>query len=74
MNEELIKNAAKALMDEFMAALEAAPKSSGVVGIERSSSVRKPEKCGFGADFAGRMLDNAPSRKGRYVLAEKKQW
>ena len=74
MDEEKIKKAAKALMDEFMAALDAAPKSSGVVGIERAESVRKPEKCLFGAGFAGRVLENAPSRTGRYVLAEKKQW
>lgn len=74
MDEEKIRREAKALMDEFMAALEAAEDVKEEVGIERAESVRNAGKCELTEGFPERMLKNAPSKKNRYVVAEKKKW
>jgi len=74
MDQEKIKNEAKALMDEFMAALETTKEKGGEVGIERGESVRKAEECELTEGFPERMLKNAPAKKDKYVVAEKKKW
>ncbi len=74
MDNEKVRAAAKALMDEFMTALEGVKEETGKVGIERVSSVRKAEKCEQTDGFPERMLKNAPATKDRYVVAEKKKW
>jgi len=74
MDEEKIRKEAKALMDEFMAALDAAEEVKADVGIERDESVRTAEKCELTEGFPERMLKNAPSKKDRYIVAEKKKW
>jgi len=74
MDEEKIRKEAKALMDKFMAALDAAEDVKEEVGIERSDSTRDAEKCELTEGFPERMLKNAPARKDRYVVAEKKKW
>jgi len=74
MSQEKIRREAKALMDEFMAALEAAEEVKEDVGVERNASTRKAEKPELTEGFPERMLKNAPSKKGRYVVAEKKTW
>lgn len=74
MDKEKVQKAAKALMDEFMAALEGAEEAGGEVGIEREESVRKAGKCELTEGFPERMLKNAPARKDNYVVAEKKKW
>jgi len=74
MEEEKIRKEAKALMDDFMAALDTAEDVKEKVGVERDASVRKAEKCELTEGFPERMLSNAPSKKGRYVVAEKKKW
>jgi len=74
MNEEKIAKEAKALMDEFLAALEEAKDVKESVGFERDENVRTPAKSEFGFEFSDRMLENAPARKGRHVASEKKKW
>ena len=74
MDKEKVRNAAKALMDEFMAALEGVEEEGGRVGIERADSVRKAGKCEPSDWFSERMMKNAPATKDRYVVAEKKKW
>ncbi len=74
MDREKVRKAAKALMDEFMAALEGVKEEGGKVGIEREESVREAGKCEFAEGFPERMLKNAPARKDNYVVAEKKKW
>ncbi len=74
MDQEKIRKAAKALMDEFVAALEDVNEDTGKVGIERAESVREAGKCEFSEGFSERMLKNAPTRKDNYVVAEKKKW
>ena len=74
MDEEKIRRQAKALMDEFMAALEAAEEVKESVGIEREDSTRKAEKCELTQGFPERMFRNAPLKKDKYVVVEKKKW
>ena len=74
MAEEKTRKEAKALMDDFMAALETAEDVKEHVGVEREESVRKSEKCELTEGFPEKMLSNVPVKKGRYVVAEKKKW
>ncbi len=74
MDREKITKAAKALMDEFMAALDDVEEKGGEVGIERADSTRKAGKCELTEGFPERMLKNAPAKKDNYVVAEKKKW
>ncbi len=74
MDREKITKAAKALMDEFMAAIEGAEEAGEKVGIERPDSTRKAGKCELSEGFSERMLKNAPATKDRHVVAEKKKW
>ena len=72
--DDKIRKEAKALMDEFMAALDTAEKKSEEIGVEREESVREAEKCELTEGFPERMLKNAPSKKGKFLVAEKKKW
>lgn len=74
MDQDKVRREAKALMDEFMAALNAAEDAKEEVGIERKSSTREPGRCKPDKGFPERMLENAPRKKDRYVVAEKKKW
>jgi len=74
MDQDKIRKESKALMDEFMAALETAEEKSEEVGIERKDSTRDAEKPELTEGFPERMLKNAPAKKDRYVVAEKKKW
>ena len=74
MDPEKIRREAKALMDRFMAALDTAEEIKEEVSIERSSVVRKAEKCELTEGFPSRLLKNAPQKKDSYVVAEKKKW
>ncbi len=74
MDQERIKKQAKMLMDEFMAALESAGDVKEEAGIEREESTRKAAKCELTEGFPERMLQNAPSKKDRFIVAEKKKW
>ncbi len=74
MDGEKVRVAAKALMEEFMTALEGVEEEAGNVGIERGDFVREAGKCELTEGFSERMLKNAPARKDNYVVAEKKKW
>ena len=74
MDEDKIRKEAKALMDEFMSALNAAEEVKEDVGVEREASTRKAGKDELTEGFPERMLKNAPAKKDRYLVAEKKKW
>ncbi|MBI2664801.1 hypothetical protein HYX10_05685 [Candidatus Woesearchaeota archaeon] len=74
MNQEKIRKEAKALMDEFMAALETVDEKAEETGVERKHSTRAAQECELTEGFPERMLKNAPSKKGKYIVAEKKKW
>ena len=74
MDQDKVRREAKALMDDFMAALNTAEEVKEDIGIERKDSMREPGKCQPDEDFTERMLQNAPRKKDRHVVAEKKKW
>jgi hypothetical protein len=74
MDAEKVQKQAKAIMDDFMKALEDAGEVPGELGMERKAQTREPEKCELTEGFPERMLANAPKTKGRFVMAEKKKW
>ena len=74
MDEEAIRKQAKAIMDDFVRALERVGDLKEGFGIERDEFVRKPKKCTPDSDFRGRMLGNAPKTRGDYILTERKKW
>ena len=74
MDTEKVRREAKALMDDFMAALNTAEDVKEDIGIERKASLREPGKCKPDEDFTERMLGNAPKKKDRHIVAEKKKW
>ncbi len=74
MDAEKVRKQAKAIMDDFISALDKAEKAKEDVGIERKQDTRTPEKCELTEGFPERMLKNAPKRKGSYLVAEKKKW
>ena len=74
LDEVKIKKQAKAIMDEFVKALDKVGEISGQAGLEREETTRegvarKPDK-----GFKERMLKNAPRKEDGQVLAEKKSW
>lgn len=74
MDKEKVRKQAKAIMDDFMAALEKAEEVVEDVGVERKEGTRNAEECELTEGFPERMLKNAPKRKERFVVAEKKKW
>ena len=74
LDQEKIKRQAKAVMDDFIKALDKVGEISGEVGIERDEMTRvaKPNKPD--SDFRERMLKNAPKKDDGQILAEKKRW
>lgn len=74
MDTDKVRREAKALMDDFMAALNTAEDVKEDIGIERKNSMREPGKCKPDEGFTERILENAPKKKDRYVVAEKKKW
>ena len=74
LDEEKIRRQAKAVMDDFIKALDKIGDISGEVGIERDEMTRvaKPNKPD--SDFRERMLKNAPKKDDSHIIAEKKSW
>jgi hypothetical protein len=77
-DQEKIKVQAKAIMDEFVKALDKVHVDSEY-GIERRDETRDPKKSGLNTaeetdDFKRRMLKNAPHISGDYLQMEKKSW
>jgi hypothetical protein len=73
LDPEKIQTQAKALMDEFIKALDKV-EVAGETGIEREKSTRVAKACPADEDFRKRMLKNAPRKDDDHILAEKKSW
>lgn len=71
---EQIRQQAKAIMDEFIAALETVEQAEPDVGLVRDEGIRQPGDSLADPTFKERMLKNAPKVKGDCIVAEKKQW
>ncbi len=74
MDEEKIKRQAKAIMDEFIKALDKVGQVSGEAGLERDEFERSGKAGKSDAEFRERMLKNAPRKEGNFIVAEKKSW
>lgn len=74
LDEERIKGQAKAIMDEFVKALDKVGELSGEVGIERTETARAAKAAKADKGFKERMLKNAPRKEDGQILAEKKSW
>lgn len=74
LDEEKIKKQAKAIMDEFVKALDKVGEVSGEVGLEREETTRKGSAKKQDENFKERMLKNAARKEDGQILAEKKSW
>lgn len=74
IDKEMVKEQAKAIMDEFVKALDKVGEISGEVGIERAETARAAKVAKAGKGFKERMLKNAPRKENGQILAEKKSW
>ena len=73
MDADQIKKQAKDIMDRFAEAMEKV-ESLEEEGADREHNTRTPEESELSEGFPEKMLGNAPSKKGRFVAAEKKKW
>ena len=73
-NEEKIKKQAKAIMDEFVKALDKVGGISGDVGLERGQTTREAKQAKADKGFRERMLKNAPNKDSGHIIAERKSW
>ena len=73
MDIEQIKKQAKEIMDGFAEAMKDVETKEDE-GADRKHVTRTPEECELTEGFPERMLKNAPSKKGRFIAAEKKKW
>ncbi len=74
VNEEEIKDKAKAIMDEFLQKLEAAGDIEENYEIVRDAQQRKQFENDCDNDFWDCALKNAPSVSGRTLKMEKKKF
>ena len=74
LDEEKIRRQAKAVMDDFIKALDKVGEISGEVGIERDETTRAATPNKPDGGFRGRMLKNAPKKDEGHIIAEKKGW
>ncbi|MBI2143359.1 hypothetical protein HYU20_03385 [Candidatus Woesearchaeota archaeon] len=74
IDRERIRKQAKAVMDEFVKALDKIGVVSGEVGIERDEQTRAAKATKQDSIFRERMLGNAPKKDGSHIIAEKKSW
>ena len=73
-SQERLGKQAKAIMDEFVKALDKAGDISGNVGLEREEQTRTAKAAKQDSGFRERMLKNAPRKEGGRIIAEKKGW
>ena len=71
---EQIRQQAKKIMDEFVAALDQVPEDELELGFDRAEGVRAPGKSAPDPAFTDRMLKNAPKVKDGCIVAEKRTW
>ncbi|MBI2143525.1 hypothetical protein HYU17_00045 [Candidatus Woesearchaeota archaeon] len=74
VDSEKIKAQAKAIMDEFIKALDKAGEISGEAGLEREETTRAAKAKKGNGDFKERMLKNAPRSSEGQIQAERKSW
>ena len=74
LDEDKIRKQAKAIMDEFIKALERVENIPGEAGLERDDFARKGKAAKCDTEFRKRMLKNAPRKEGSFVVAERKSW
>ncbi|MBI2141544.1 hypothetical protein HYU16_03915 [Candidatus Woesearchaeota archaeon] len=74
LDGEKIKRQAKAIMDEFVKALDKVGDLSGEIGLEREETTRRGSAKKQDGSFKERMLKNAPRKEDGQILAEKKSW
>ncbi len=74
LDEEKIKRQAKAIMDEFVKALDKVGNVSGEIGLEREETTREGSAKKQDENFKERILKNAPRKEDGQILAEKKSW
>ena len=77
MNEELLRKEARRILDKFASDLgrvrlpEEKDLKKGVGGFREEGSGSSERG---GGDFRERMFENAPSKDGDFIIAEKKKW
>jgi len=74
MDEEKIRREAKAILDKFAKELERVElkekkERKEVGGVRVEGAGGEGDK-----DFRKRMFENAPSKEGDFIVAEKKKW
>ncbi len=74
LDEDKIKRQAKAIMDEFIKALDKAGNLAGEAGLERPEMTRDAKPVAQDKDFRERLLKNAPKKDGGHIIAERKSW
>ncbi|HLD96971.1 MAG TPA: hypothetical protein VI934_01360 [Candidatus Nanoarchaeia archaeon] len=73
-SQQRLGKQAKAIMDEFVKALDKVGGISGEVGLEREETTRQGAVKKHDESFKERMLKNAPRTADGQILAEKKSW
>ncbi|MBA3064363.1 hypothetical protein FP803_02910 [Candidatus Woesearchaeota archaeon] len=74
INEEKITKQAKAIMDNFIRALDKAEGVKEEFGSERECSMRAEIKKDKDPEFRKRMFMNAPKKRDDFLVMEKKNW
>ena len=74
LDEEKIRKQAKAVMDDFIKALDKVGEISGEIGIERDEMTRAAKPNKPDNDFRKSMLKNAPKKDDAHIITEKKSW
>ena len=72
-SSEEIRKQAKALMDEFAAALKKVDSARIAIGVRREAGTRVASPMAPDPEFRDAMLRNAPRKKDGYIVSERKQ-
>ncbi len=72
--KEEIKKQAKKIIDDFSEKLGTIGQKTSEALIQRDKTFREEGGLGCDEDFRKRMFDNAPNKKGDFIIAEKKKW
>ena len=74
-DREKIRKEAKAIMDDFIRALEKIGSESGEFGLERKKFLRSDfSSASSHPGFRKRMFANAPRKNDNYLIMDKKRW
>ncbi len=72
--EESIKKEAKQIMDEFAKSLESAEEIKEGFEVKRENQLRDETRAECSKEFRKILFENAPSKSGDFIRAEKKKW